>query len=101
MEYIQGLRYNLRMMGVPISGPAYVYGDNMSVINNTSRPESVLRKESNSICYHAVRESVTMGKIIMVHVRSEENLADLCTKIIPGGGTWCYLVSNVLYNIYD
>ena len=31
MEALRGLRYKLRMMGVPISGPSYIYGDNMSV----------------------------------------------------------------------
>ena len=46
------------MMGVPIEGPSYIYGDNISVIYNTSRPESVLRKKYNSIYYHFVRESV-------------------------------------------
>jgi hypothetical protein len=53
IETLRGLRYKLRMVGVPISGPTYVYGDNMSVIHNTQRPESTLKKKSNSICYHA------------------------------------------------
>jgi hypothetical protein len=35
MEALQGLRYKLRMMGVSVSGPSYIYGDNMSVIHNT------------------------------------------------------------------
>ena len=61
IEAVRGLRYKLRMMGVRISGPTYVYGDNMSVIHNTQRPESTLRKKLNSICYHAVRELVAMG----------------------------------------
>ena len=61
MEAVRGLNYKLRMMGVRISGPAYVYGDNMSVIHNTQRPESTLRKKSNSIYYHDVRELVAMG----------------------------------------
>jgi hypothetical protein len=30
METCRGLRYKLRMMGVPISGPTYIYGDNTS-----------------------------------------------------------------------
>jgi hypothetical protein len=42
------------MMGVTLSGPNFVYGDNMSVVHNIQRPESVLKKKSNSICYHAV-----------------------------------------------
>ena len=32
METMRGLRYKVRMMGVPVTGPTYAYGDNMSVI---------------------------------------------------------------------
>jgi hypothetical protein len=35
----------LRMMGVTLSGPMFVYGDNMSVVHNYQRPESVLKKK--------------------------------------------------------
>jgi hypothetical protein len=49
MESLRGLRYKLGMMGVGISGPSYIYGDKMSVIHNTQRPESMLKKKSNSI----------------------------------------------------
>ena len=49
METLQGIRYALRMMGIPISGPSYIYGDNMSVIHNTQRPDSTLKKKSKYI----------------------------------------------------
>ena len=62
MEVSQGLRYILRMMGVPIEGLTRIYGDNMSTIHNTQHPESQLKKKSNSICYHAAREAVAMGE---------------------------------------
>ena len=45
VETLRGLRYKLRMMGVFIDGSTYVYGDNMSVIFNTSQPESQLKKK--------------------------------------------------------
>jgi hypothetical protein len=45
IETCCGLRYKLRMMGVTLSGPPFVYGDNMSVVYNTQRPESVLKKK--------------------------------------------------------
>jgi hypothetical protein len=61
IETTRGLRYKLRMMGVAIDGPTYVYGDNMLVVHNTQRPESVLKKKSNAISYHAVREPAVMG----------------------------------------
>ena len=34
VEALRGIRYKLRIMGVPLTGPTYVYGDNMSVIYN-------------------------------------------------------------------
>jgi hypothetical protein len=43
------LSYKLIIMGVTIDGPTYVYGDNMSVVHNTQRPESVLKKKRNAI----------------------------------------------------
>ena len=80
MEALRGLRYKLRMMGVPIVGPSFVFGDNQSVIFNTSRPQSTLKKKSNSICYHAVREAVASGKTTTAHIPTRFNLDDLLTK---------------------
>ena len=72
------------MMGIPIAGPSYIFGDNMSVIKNTQTPESTLKKKSNSICYHFCRESVAMGESLTAHVPSPENMADLATKVLFG-----------------
>ena len=99
IEAVRGLRYKLRMMGIPISGPAYVYGDNMSVIHNTQTPESMLKKKSLSICYHACREAVAMGEVLTGHIRSAENPADLATKIIPGGMKRDGLIGMILHDI--
>ena len=101
MEYNRGLRFKLRMMGVPLSGATYFYGDNMSVINNVTRPESTLKKKSNSICYHAVREAVAMGELIAAHVSSKENPADLATKTGHTSAVREHLVEKLLYNVYD
>jgi len=101
MDAMRGLRYKLRMMGVSISGPSYTYGDNMSVIHNTQRPESTLKKKSNSVCYHAVRESVAMGECLTGHISTNDNPADLATKLISGGIKRDHLVGLVLYDICD
>jgi hypothetical protein len=101
METLRGLWYKLRMMGVPLSGPSLIYGDNMSVIHNTQRPESMLQKKSNSICYHAVRESVAMNESLTGHVGTDHNPADLGTKVIRAGAKRTYLVALVLYDIED
>ena len=101
VEACRGLRYKLRMMGVPVDGPNYVYGDNMSVIHNTSSPSSTLKKKSNQICYHAVRESVAMGESRTGHVDSKNNLADIATKLVPAGQLREHLVSRILHDIFD
>jgi hypothetical protein len=101
IETVRGLRYKLRMMGVPLSGPCYVYGDNMSVIHNTQRPEYMLKKKYNIICYHVARESVAMGECIIAHVCSENNPADICTKVIPAGMKCRRLVGMLLFDLCD
>ena len=84
VEAFRGIRFKLRMMGVNIDGPTYVYGDNMSVIHNNSKPESVLKKKSNSICYNFVREAVAMRECLTTHVGTARNCDDLLTKVLFG-----------------
>ena len=74
------------MMGIPISGASYIYGDNMSVVHN------------NSVYYYAVCELAAMDKSLLGHIPSRENVANLMTKVLY----WWrqnYLVSNILYDI--
>ena len=87
-------------MGVPIFGLLLIYGDNMSVIHNTQQPESTLKKKSNSIAYHAVRESVAMGELLTGHMGTNSNPADLATKVLYGKKRQD-MVLKLLYNIYD
>ena len=42
-EIIEALRYKLRCFGIPVEGPAEVFCDNMSVVNNLSIPTSTLK----------------------------------------------------------
>ena len=101
VDTLRGIHYKLRMMGVPVDGPSYVYRDNMSVINNTQKPESVLKKKSNSICYHVIRESMAMGKSLTAHIATSDNYADLATKMITNKSKRMHLVSGLLMDVYD
>ena len=78
MEY----RYNLRMLGVEIDGPCRMFGNNNSVILNTTMPSSILKKKHQSIAYHAVRTAQASGVLSFEHVRSEDNWADIRTKLL-------------------
>ncbi len=85
IEKLRGLCYKLHMMGIPLSGPSFIYADNKSQVTNLTIPESTLKKKCNSICYHAVQESVAMGESLITHIDSEDNLSDLLTKVTCGG----------------
>ncbi len=80
VDMIEGLRYKLRMFGVPIDGPANVLSDNMAVIQNSTIPSSTIKKKHNAICYHRVREAVAAGVVRIAKIDTKDNLADMFTK---------------------
>ena len=61
METLQGKRYKLRMIGLPMSGPSNIY--------------------AGCICYHAVCESIAMGESLAEPIGVDENCAELITKV--------------------
>ena len=100
-EYIRGLRYKLRMMGIPVIGPAKVYGDNQSVLANTTNPDSTLKKKSQSIAYHFVREGTAKDEWRTGYVNTNDNDADLLTKQLPMGEKRRKFVCNHLHHIFQ
>ncbi len=97
-ESIIAMRYQLRMLGVPIEGPALLLGDNMSVVLNTTVPSSQLKKKHNAVAYHRIREAIAASILRYAHVETTENIADVLTK--PLNGTlFIPLVSKVLFRL--
>ena len=96
MERVVGIRFKLRMFGIPIDGAADILCDNQSVVNNTSKFESTLNKKHASIAYHAVRWSVAAGVIRVGKVYKDDNLAYAFTKRLSVSkrdylfGNWTY-----------
>ena len=83
IEQIEGLRYKLRMMGVPLDGPTNTFCDNESVFKNSTLPESTLKKKYNAIAYHCTREAIAAGLLRIAWEDGNTNLADLLTKLMP------------------
>ena len=52
------------------------------MVLNTTVPSLILKKKSNSIAYHRVREAVAAGIMHFFHIRTTENIADVLTKPI-------------------
>jgi hypothetical protein len=78
------LRYNIRMMGFAFDGPANIFGDNQSVILNTTVPSSQLKKKIHACAYHRIREMTTCRAIRFMHCQSILNVADVLTKPLNG-----------------
>jgi len=80
VEQIMDLRYTLRMLGVPILGQAWLFGDNKGVIQSSTIPHSKLAKRWNALSYHRVREAVASKYVTFLHIDGKKNPSDLLTK---------------------
>ena len=78
----------------------YLYGDNHSVLWNTSVPESTLKKKSNSVAYHFLREGISTDEWRTTYLKSSENPSDFLTKSLPSGLNRYRKVRMVLYDMY-
>jgi hypothetical protein len=84
-EQVMDLRWTLRMLGAPLDGPAWMFGDNESVITNSTIPKSLLKKRHNALSYHRVREACAAGVMWFIYTPGKTNVADVLTKYLP----WC------------
>jgi hypothetical protein len=99
-EYLKGLRYKLRMLGIPCVGPVYIQGDNQSVLANTTKPNSQLKKKNQSIAYHFIREGAARDEWRTSYVNTHDNEADLLTKLLPFGQKRIGFVRRMLHHIF-
>ena len=76
------LRCKLGMFGIPVNFPTDILCDNPSVVNNSSKIESVLNIKNCSIAYHALRwaPAASIAKVGKVH--TGDNIAGVLTKTI-------------------
>ena len=68
---------------------------------NTSIPDSTLKKKSQSIAYHLVREGAARDEWRTAYVNTHDNQADLLTKPLPSGPKRRNFVRMVQHNIFD
>ena len=99
-EYLRGLRYKLRMMGLPVGNPCFIFGDNQSVLWNTTVPDSMLKKKTASVSYHFVREGVSADEWRTTYINTKENPSDILTKNLPAGESRYKKVRMIMYDIY-
>jgi hypothetical protein len=54
-EQIIDLCYTVQMMGIPIDGPGWLFGDDESMVTSSTIPWSTLNKCCNTLSYHCVQ----------------------------------------------
>ena len=80
--------------------PAFVFGDNQSVLANTTNPASILlKKKSNSVAFHLRRECSARDEWRTAYVNTHENVADLFTKPLPSGEKRWKFVRMLLHRV--
>ena len=99
-EYIRGLRYKLRMMGIPCEGPVFIQCGNQYVLANTTILNSKLNKKNQSIAYHFVREGADRDEWRTTYVNTHNNEADLLTKLLPSGEKRKGFLRCILHHIF-
>lgn len=76
-------RQLLSDLDFPQQGPTTIYEDNTGAIALAENPVLHQRTKHIDIRYHFVRQHVELGNVALVHVASEDQLADLLTKPLP------------------
>ena len=85
------------MLGIPVKEPAFVFGNNKSVLANTSLPGLTITKKMNSLLYHFIREGCARDEWRTAYVNTHLNCADLLTKALPPGEKRTSFVRRFLY----
>ena len=79
-EQVIGNRQMLRYLGVPLRDKTYMFGDNKSVVDSSSKPHAVLHKRHTALSFHRVREAIASKIIVFYHINGNINPADILSK---------------------
>ena len=86
-------------MGIPVEDPTFIFGDNQSVLANTTIPEFMPKKKTQSIAYHFVQEGCARDEWRTAYISTHENVDDMLTKPLPSGEKRCKFVRMLLHHL--
>ena len=95
-EQIMDLRLSLRYLGVPLDGPSWMFGNNLSVIKSATIPSSTLKKRHNALAYHRVREAIVSKIVRFCHIEGKYNPADVLSKYMSSH-EWFALMKPLIF----
>ena len=82
VEEVISVRYMLRCLGVKVTQPTNILGDNRSVIINATERDSLLKKKHVAIAYHKTREAAAAKIVRPLKTHTSDNFADMLTKAL-------------------
>ena len=97
MEQIIDLRTTLRYLGVPIREKSYMFGDNKSVVDSATKPQSKLHKRHQLLSFMKVRQYVASGMVSYNFVPGDLNPADMLSKAWGRYQIWPMLNALLFY----
>ena len=86
--------------GIMVNSPCFIYGNNQSLLWNTSLTKYVLKKETWSVAYHYIREGVSVDVWKMAYTNTKLNPSDILTNNLPTVINWHSKVWILLYDTY-
>ena len=72
------------MFGITVEHPAHMFGDNQSILSNSSKHHSVLKKNSSRISYHFFRERVAKNEWRTTYLIMDLDPSDIHAKSLSG-----------------
>ena len=87
-------------MGIFVNNPAFIYGNNGSVLWNTTVPESSLKKKSCAVAYYFCGDGVAKLEWLTTYVKTNLNPSDIMTKSISSLKERIKKVRMLLYDMY-
>jgi len=84
------------MMGMEVDGATNIFCDNDSIVKNSTRPESTLKKKHNAISYHHMHEAQAASIVRIAKEKGETNLADVLMKCLPAPRL-NFLISHIIW----
>ena len=88
VDQIIANRITLRYLGVPVKGSSLLFGDNESVVTNSTVPHSKLGRRHTALAYHRTREAIAAGILRYHHIDGNKNPADILSKHWDNPSIW-------------
>jgi len=79
-EEVIGIRYALRALGVKLTRPTKMIGDNQGQLDSVTNPGAFCKKKHSQVAFHYVRECEASGIATCYKILTDYNLSDGFTK---------------------